>query len=180
MPSDLGKQLSKWLSTLTGCSPASSLSVAIMHESAMSTADSPLIDVALLMMVKDKHLKSIDASECYTHVKITELIYALPLVPSVNFNEFPAMKSTPLADLIEPLPTKSHLLLKLEVAANIVCSFGELEPDMLSYNLWLHCDYPVLTSDLVTMHWSSVCQEAIMSELRHMDNISKLKIDGYM
>ena len=116
----------------------------------------------------------------HTHIKIIELIYALPPIPSVNFNQFPAMKSAPLADLIEPSPTKSHLLPKLEVAANIARSFGELELDALSYNLWLHCDYPLLTSDLITMHcWSSVCQEAITSKLRCMDNIGKPKIDGY-
>ena len=132
------------------------------------------------MVKEDERFETIDVSEGYTHIKITEPIYMLLLIQSVNFNEFPAMKSAPLADLIEPSPTKSHLLLKLEVAANIACSFGEPEPDVLSYNSWLHCDYLVLTSDLITMHWSSVCQEAIASELWRMDNISKLKVNGSM
>ena len=123
--------------------------------------------------------ESANVSEGFMQIKITKLTYMLPLIPSVNFNEFLAMKSAPLADLIEPSLTKSHLLVKLEMAANVACGFGEPEPDALRYNSWLHCDYPVLTPDLITMHWSSACQEAIASELRCMDNISKLKIKGY-
>ena len=58
--------------------------------------------------------------------------------------------------------------------------FGEPEPDVLGYNLWLNCEFPVCTSDWGTMHWSSACQEAIASELKNMDNRDKPKAEGYM
>ena len=159
------------------------------HESAKSTNNSPPIeldyfptssrDVALLLMMKDEHLESIDVSKRYTHVKITEPTYALPPNKFVKFNEFPAVVSTPNVELVDQFPADPKYRGKLEVAANIAHGFGEPEPNALGYNSWLHCDYLVLTSDLITVHWSSVCQEAIASELRRMDNIGKLKIDGY-
>ena len=85
-------------------------------------------------MKEDWRFESIDVSEGFTQIEITEPTYALPPIPSVNFNEFPAMKSTPLINLIEPSPTKSHTSAKLEVAAKIARSFGEPEPDALGYN----------------------------------------------
>ena len=69
--------------------------------------------------------------------------------------------------------------MKLEAAAKIARSIDAPEPDALGYNSWLNCEYPVLTSDTTTMHWSSACQEAIASELRRMDNIGKPKAKGY-
>ena len=69
--------------------------------------------------------------------------------------------------------------MKLEMAAKIARRFGEPEPDMLGYNLWLNCEFPVCTSDWVTIHWSSTCQEAIASELKRMDNYGKPKAEGY-
>ena len=146
------------------------------HESAMSTDDAPLIkldyfpissrDVALLSMVKeDECFMTINVSEGFMQVKITELTYTLLPNKFVKIAEFPAVVSTPNVELLDQFPANPKYCGKLEMAANIVHSFGEPEPDALSYNSWLHCDYPALTSDLVNMHWSSACQEAIASEL---------------
>ena len=122
---------------------------------------------------------TIDVSEGFMQVEITEPTYALPPNKFAKIAEFPAVVSTPNVELLDQFPANPKYRGKLEVAANIARSFGEPEPDALGYNSWLHCDYPVLTSDLITMHWSSACQEAIASELRRMDNIGKPKIDGY-
>jgi hypothetical protein len=96
----------------------------------------------------------------------------------VKIAEFPAVVSTPNVELLDQFPANPKYRGKLEVAASIARSFGEPEPAALGYNSWLHCDYPVLTSDLVNMHWSCMCQEAIALELRRMDNIGKPKAVG--
>ena len=111
---------------------------------------------------------TIDVSEGFMQVEITELTYALPPEKIVKIAEFPAVVSTPDVKLLDQFPANPKYCRKLEVVSSITCSFGEPKSDALSYNLWLHCDYPVLTSDLVKMHWSSTCQEAIASELRCM------------
>ena len=115
-----------------------------------------------------------------THIKVIELTYALPPISLMDFNEIPVMVSTPTINLIEPLPTKSCMSTKLERAAMIAQRFGEPEPDMLSYDLWLNKEFLVCTTDWGAMHWSCECQEAIASELKHMDNQGKLKIEGYV
>ena len=98
---------------------------------------------------------------------------------NVKIDKFLAMVSTPNVKLLDQFSADPKYCRKLEVAAKIVHSFNEPEPNALGYNSWLNCDYPVLTSDMITMHWSSAYQEAIVSELRCMDNISKLKVKGY-
>jgi hypothetical protein len=150
------------------------------HELGILTNDAPLIkldyfpassrEVALLSMMKeDERFMTIDVSEGFTQIEITEPTYAL---------EFPAVVSTHNTELLDQFPTDSKYCGKLEVAASIAHSFGEPEPDALGYNSWLHCDYPVLTSDVINRHWSSACQEAIASKSRRMDNISKPRAVG--
>ena len=57
--------------------------------------------------------------------------------------------------------------------------FGEPEPNMLCYNLWLDNEFPVCTTDSGAMHWSCEFQEAIAFVLKRMDHKGKPKVEGY-
>jgi hypothetical protein len=102
-------------------------------------------------MKEDLRIESVDVSEGFTQVEITE-----PNLPAISIKS-----------------------MKLEAAAKIARSFDEPEPDSLGYNSWLNCEFPVLTSDMINMHWSCACQDEIATEMRRIDNIGKPKVKGY-
>ena len=111
-------------------------------------------DLLSLAVKEDWHIESVDVSEGFMQVEITEPTYADPPTSPVVFNEFPDMEFTHQPSLYWPLPATSIDSMKLEAAAKIACSFNQPEPDALGYNSWLNCEFPVLTSDMTNMHWS--------------------------
>ena len=60
------------------------------------------------MLGKDQCFGSIDVAQCYTHVEVIQLSYALPPILPMDFCILPAMTSIPHTELIKPTLTKIH------------------------------------------------------------------------